>query len=227
MLRRPRSQYEVGRSSSLLKVKSFKDAEARVVGHLPGAGRHAGRLGALACELDDGTRFSVGTGLSDEERGAPPPIGAWITFRYQELSDDGVPRFPSYVGVRIDGVRAAPPAKDRTSPSVAKAEKRDATSRSDPSVAAKLRAEASAKALRAAREAKAALHVRSFSHGTKTLRIELRGALYEVSIREEGVDDPAVETQSFETGAEAWRAAERRIGELAREGWTEEVDSAS
>jgi DNA ligase-1 len=25
-----------------------------------------------------------------------------ISFRYQELSDDGVPRFPSYVGERID-----------------------------------------------------------------------------------------------------------------------------
>ncbi len=32
----------------------------------------------------------------------PPALGSIITFRYQELSDDGVPRFPSYVGVRID-----------------------------------------------------------------------------------------------------------------------------
>ncbi|WNZ65842.1 hypothetical protein QEG98_03600 [Myxococcus sp. MxC21-1] len=29
-------------------------------------------------------------------------MGAIITFRYQELSNDGVPRFPSYVGVRVD-----------------------------------------------------------------------------------------------------------------------------
>ena len=36
-----------GRSATLLKVKTFHDAEARVVGHLPGAGRHKGRLGAL------------------------------------------------------------------------------------------------------------------------------------------------------------------------------------
>ncbi len=102
MLRRPGSRYEVGRSSSLLKVKTFHDAEARVVGHAPGAGKHKGRLGALEVELADGTRFSVGTGLSDDERRAPPPIGSVITFRYQELSEDGVPRFPSYVGVRID-----------------------------------------------------------------------------------------------------------------------------
>jgi DNA ligase-1 len=102
MLRRPGSRYEVGRSSSLLKVKSFFDAEARVLEHLPGAGRHEGRLGALLVELADGTRFSVGTGLSDRERHAPPPLGSVITFRYQELSETGVPRFPSYVGVRDD-----------------------------------------------------------------------------------------------------------------------------
>jgi DNA ligase 1 len=102
MLRRPGSRYEVGRSSTLLKVKSFFDAEARVVQHLPGAGRHKGRLGALQVELVDGTRFSVGTGLSDEERRHPPPLGSVITFRYQELSEGGVPRFPTYVGVRDD-----------------------------------------------------------------------------------------------------------------------------
>ncbi len=102
MLRRPGSAYEVGRSHSLLKVKSFFDAEARVIGHQDGAGRHRGRLGALLVELQDGTRFAVGSGLSDAERGAPPPVGSIITFRYQELSDGGVPRFPTYVGVRHD-----------------------------------------------------------------------------------------------------------------------------
>lgn len=104
MLRRPGSAYEVGRSHTLLKVKSFFDAEARVVGHQPGSGRHRGRLGALLVELEDGTGFAVGSGLSDAERGDPPPVGSIITFRYQELSDGGVPRFPTYVGVRHDVV---------------------------------------------------------------------------------------------------------------------------
>jgi DNA ligase-1 len=100
MLRRAGSRYEGGRSATLLKVKSFRDAEARVVGHQGGAGRHKGRLGALLVELEDGTTFAVGTGFSDAEREAPPPVGSLITFRYQELSEAGVPRFPSYVGVR-------------------------------------------------------------------------------------------------------------------------------
>jgi DNA ligase-1 len=102
MLRQPASRYEVGRSSTLLKVKSFRDAEARVLEHIAGAGRHKGRLGALGVEMADGTRFSIGTGFSDAERQSPPPLGAVVTFRYQELSDGGVPRFPSYVGVRHD-----------------------------------------------------------------------------------------------------------------------------
>jgi len=121
MLRQPGSPYVVGRSTTLLKVKTFHDAEARVVAHAPGTGKHKARLGALVVALADGTRFNIGTGFSDAEREAPPAIGAVVTFRYQELSADGVPRFPSYVGERIDvelpaprrAVSAPPPAVSR------------------------------------------------------------------------------------------------------------------
>ena len=102
MLRQPGSKYIAGRSNTLLKVKTFHDSEARVIGHAPGTGKHKGRLGALIVQLPDGVQFNVGTGFSDAEREAPPAIGAVITFRYQELSNDGVPRFPSYVGERLD-----------------------------------------------------------------------------------------------------------------------------
>jgi DNA ligase 1 len=105
MLRQPGSRYVAGRSATLLKVKSFFDAEATVIEHLAGEGRHEGRLGALLVERPDGIRFSVGTGFSDAERQSPAPIGSLITYRYQELSTGGVPRFPSYVGIRND-VRA-------------------------------------------------------------------------------------------------------------------------
>jgi DNA ligase-1 len=102
MLRQPGSKYVAGRSSTLLKVKSFHDAEAIVVGHQAGTGRHKGRLGALLVRLPDGTDFAIGTGFSDREREDPPAIGETVTFRYQELSEAGVPRFPSWVGVRHD-----------------------------------------------------------------------------------------------------------------------------
>ena len=102
MLRQPKSMYVAGRSSTLLKVKSFKDDEAVVIGHQAGAGRHKGRLGALVVRLANGTEFSIGTGFSDKQREDPPPVGSVIVFRYQELSDGGVPRFPSFHGVRED-----------------------------------------------------------------------------------------------------------------------------
>jgi DNA ligase-1 len=111
MLRRGGSRYEGGRSMTLLKVKSFHDAEARVLAHQEGAGRHKGRLGALLVELENGTRFAVGTGFSDAERESPPAVGSLITFRYQELSEAGVPRFPSYVGVRELASPAPVPGK--------------------------------------------------------------------------------------------------------------------
>ena len=114
MARRPGSRYEVGRSTTLLKIKTFRDAEARVLEHLKGAGRHKGRLGALLVELADGTRFAVGTGFSDARRGAPPPAGSIITFGYQELSGAGVPRFPSFAGRRHDV--AWPPAGSDAAP---------------------------------------------------------------------------------------------------------------
>jgi DNA ligase-1 len=108
MMRQPGSKYVAGRSSTLLKVKNFHDAEALVVGHQAGAGRHTGRLGALLVRLPDGTDFAIGTGFSDRERANPPAIGATVTFRYQGLSEGGVPRFPSYVGIRPEMAVKAP-----------------------------------------------------------------------------------------------------------------------
>lgn len=102
MLRKPKSKYEVGKSSTLLKVKTFLDDEALVLGHQGGKGKHKGRLGALLVSLKNGTQFSVGTGFSDAQRKNPPEIGSFITFRYQELTKAGVPRFPSFIRERPD-----------------------------------------------------------------------------------------------------------------------------
>ncbi len=104
MLRQPGSRYEAGRSTTLLKVKTFHDAEGYVIEHLPGRGRHTGRLGAVVVELPSGLTFSVGTGFTDAQRENPPAIGSLITYRYQELTDRGVPRFPSFVRVRTDAM---------------------------------------------------------------------------------------------------------------------------
>jgi len=102
MAREPKSLYTHGRSTTLLKVKTFHDDEAFVLEHLPGKGRHKGRMGALFVQLQNGTKFSVGSGFKDLEREDPPAVGSVITFRYQELTDGGVPRFPTFLRVRED-----------------------------------------------------------------------------------------------------------------------------
>jgi len=100
MIRKPGALYEVGRSNTLLKVKPFKDAEATVVGHEPGKGKHKGKLGGLEVRLPTGVQFNVGTGFTDEVRLNPPKIGSTVTFRYTELTDDGKPKCASFIAMR-------------------------------------------------------------------------------------------------------------------------------
>ena len=98
MLRKPESVYVGKRTKDLLKVKVWYDDEAEVVDHVPGKGRNKGRIGALACRsLKSGKEFNVGTGFSDKQRENPPAIGSLITFKYQELTKAGIPRFPVFL----------------------------------------------------------------------------------------------------------------------------------
>jgi DNA ligase 1 len=100
MLHRAEAPYRSGRGGDLLKLKPEQDREAKVVAHLPGAGRHAGRMGALLVEDTDGRRFRIGTGFSDADRENPPAIGATLSYRYRGLTASGLPRFPSFLRVR-------------------------------------------------------------------------------------------------------------------------------
>jgi DNA ligase-1 len=100
MLHRADAPYLTGRSDALLKLKPWLDAEAVVVGYVPGKGKYQGMTGALQMEMPDGKRFRIGSGLSDALRRNPPPIGTRITYRYQHLTKSGVPRFPRYLRIR-------------------------------------------------------------------------------------------------------------------------------
>jgi DNA ligase 1 len=102
MLHRGASLYRSGRSDDLIKVKTHEDTEARVVAHLPGKGKHTGRLGALLVEMPGGQRFKLGAGFSDAQRIDPPPVGSWVTYRFRGTHDGGLPRFASFVRVRDD-----------------------------------------------------------------------------------------------------------------------------
>lgn len=102
MLHRASNRYRSGRSNDLLKYKPFLDAEARVVQILPGKGQWQGLAGALLVQTTDGHRLRLGTGLSEAQRHQPPPVGSWVSFRYQGLHPGGMPRFASFLRVIPD-----------------------------------------------------------------------------------------------------------------------------
>lgn len=100
ILRRPQSPYTVGRFRDILKVKTFEDADAVVIGYRPGQGRHEGRMGTLLVELPNGVQFAIGTGFKDAERDHPPPLGSTIKFKHHGFTKAGKPRFASFLRVR-------------------------------------------------------------------------------------------------------------------------------
>ena len=107
MLHRGDSLYKGLRNDDLLKFKAHEDAEARVVGHIPGKGKYADQVGALLVEMpatDDkpGRRFKLGTGLTDAQRKKPPPVGSNVTYRFRGLNDSGIPHFASFMRIRED-----------------------------------------------------------------------------------------------------------------------------
>jgi DNA ligase 1 len=91
-----------GRSQVLLKLKPVQDAEAIVIGHVPGKGKYTGLTGALEVNTEGGQRFKLGTGLSDAQRAHPPAIGSTVTYTYRDLTPSGKPRFASFLRVFDD-----------------------------------------------------------------------------------------------------------------------------
>lgn len=102
--------YQTGRvSNGLMKFKTMKDMEARVIGFLPGEidTKYANTLGKVLVIQENGVECEVGSGFTDADRDT-----IWadrdgftnhvITVRYQELTPDGVMRFPVFKTWRFD-----------------------------------------------------------------------------------------------------------------------------
>jgi DNA ligase-1 len=106
MLHLGASNYHGRRDDDLLKLKQYFDAEAKVIEYYPGKGKYRGMLGAILAETVDDSRakirFRIGSGFSDSERRAPPPIGAVISYKYFGYTKSGLPKFPSYLRVRSE-----------------------------------------------------------------------------------------------------------------------------
>lgn len=105
MARRSDIPVQNKRSKTLLKIKTFIDDEAEVIGasELQREGKGAGVLGAIKCRLKSGVEFEIGSGFTAEER-----EGLWklnqifndmpkyVNFKYFRLTDDGKPFLPVF-----------------------------------------------------------------------------------------------------------------------------------
>ena len=99
-------EYKFGyRSNKLLKVKNFMDKEYLIAGFTTGVGRFDGCI-VWVCMTEDGQSFKVVPQGTMEERqetyqNADKHIGDWLKVKYFELTDDGIPRFPVGLGIRL------------------------------------------------------------------------------------------------------------------------------
>ena len=105
MLRNGAGAYKVGqRSADLQKYKEFEDAEYEVTGYKEGEGAEKGCV-IWICKTAANQAFACRPRGSREERaelfaGGAAYVGKKLTVRYQELSDDGIPRFPVGIAFR-------------------------------------------------------------------------------------------------------------------------------
>lgn len=105
MVRNLTGSYSIGkRSADLQKVKTFLDGEYTISGFVEGTGNEAGCV-VWECQTPDGQTFRVRPRGTQEARrelfeNGGDYVGQQLTVRYQELTDDGVPRFPVGIAIR-------------------------------------------------------------------------------------------------------------------------------
>lgn len=96
MLKNPNKEYKNLNANDLLKIKTFFDDEAIVIGH----NIKDEKLKSLILKMKNGIIFNLGGGFSNEERITPPKIGETITFKYYGFTKNGKPKFASFLRIR-------------------------------------------------------------------------------------------------------------------------------
>ncbi|RDU65958.1 DNA ligase [Helicobacter didelphidarum] len=123
IIRKNKSMYQNGRNNDNLKLKKMQDSECKIIDYTQGKGKLNGKVGAFVCEqtkaslqqeniqslvmqnLDTKSQtmetitFKIGSGLKNAIRENPPKIGSIITYKYQGLTKNGIPRFPVFLRV--------------------------------------------------------------------------------------------------------------------------------
>ncbi|ANV98719.1 DNA ligase [Helicobacter enhydrae] len=101
VLRDKHTPYYTKRNKLAMKMKKFQDKECKILSYIKGEGRFQNQVGALLCQ-DDQKIFKIGSGMSDEFRKNPPPIGTIITYKYFGFTKNGVPKYPTMLRIYPD-----------------------------------------------------------------------------------------------------------------------------
>ena len=106
MIKDPAAPYKFGRGWEVMKFKDFHDVDLPIKGFEEGTGKHEGKLGAIVVE-HKGVTVKVGSGFSDELReqiwnDKKSFTNRIVEIRYQEVTEDGSLRFPTFVCFRND-----------------------------------------------------------------------------------------------------------------------------
>ena len=100
IVKNPKENFHVGRSSHILKVKKSADMEGEVIGI--NISERTGVLKSLVVKLENGIIFNLGGGFSKKERENPLKIGEIVTFKYYGFTKRGIPKFASFLHLRKD-----------------------------------------------------------------------------------------------------------------------------
>lgn len=106
IVRHKLAAYVRKRSSFILKFKPKKSDIYKIVGttHMISDDKSKLLLGAIICTSDEGTVFSVGSGMTEEFRinnyeNSQQLIGKYCKISYQHMTAKQVPRFPIFVSI--------------------------------------------------------------------------------------------------------------------------------
>jgi len=105
IIRNDNGMYKLnGRSADLQKYKVFQDEEYEIIGGQESTGVEAGCI-IFTVKNKNGQEFAVRPRGSFDQRkqwmrNLNSLIGKQLTVRYQELTDDGIPRFPVGISIR-------------------------------------------------------------------------------------------------------------------------------
>jgi DNA ligase-1 len=88
------------------KAKPFFDGDFEIIRIEEGTGKNKGKMGSVIIDVN-GNECGLGSGWSDKERediwnNPNDYIGKIVEVQYQEITKDGVLRFPSVKGIRYD-----------------------------------------------------------------------------------------------------------------------------